>query len=112
MADFAAAVLPAFKEGGESYGLQQRFHVMSHVATLEAMTVVHDTYFDAVIKYNLGNLTGFFTGLAYNAITTKFTEQSNAGIGCPQGVPEEPVFVSPSPSLFPLDCAVDYVGFC
>ncbi|KAF8866364.1 FAD-binding domain-containing protein [Acephala macrosclerotiorum] len=61
-------------------------------ASIEAMNIVHDTFFDAVVKYDLGSLEGFFAGLAWNSITTKFIETSSAGIGCPQGVPEEPVF--------------------
>lgn len=92
MGQFSQAVLPAFKEGGESFGLNQRFHVVSHAATREAMDIVHDTFFDAVIAQNLTSLSEFFVGLAWNAITTKFIEASNSGIGCPQGVPEEPVF--------------------
>lgn len=92
MAAFGQAVLPAFKKGGESYGLHQRFHVVSHAATREAMDIVHDTFFSPVKAQNLGNLTDFFVGLAWNSITTKFIEASNSGIGCPQGVKEEPVF--------------------
>lgn len=92
MAAFAEAVLPAFEAGGESHGLQQRFHVVSHAATREAMDIVHDTYFNAVLSFNLANKTGFFTGLAWNSITTQFISASNSGIGCPQGITEEPVF--------------------
>jgi hypothetical protein len=92
MGQFSQAVLPAFKEGGESYGLNQRFRVVSHAATREAMDIVHDTFFDAVVAYNLTSLKDFFVGLAWNSITTKFIEASNSGIGCPQGVAEEPVF--------------------
>jgi hypothetical protein len=92
MSAFSQAVLPAFREGGESYGLQQRFHVVSHAATREAMDIVHDTFFAYVEKHNLTALSDFFVGLAWNSITTKFIQASNSGIGCPQGVPEEPVF--------------------
>ena len=91
MAEFAELVTPAFKPGGQSYGQQQRFHVMPTVATKEAMTIVHDTYFDAVAA-QLSNVTNFITGLAWNSITTKFIEASNAGIGCPQGVEEVPQY--------------------
>ncbi|CZR57665.1 uncharacterized protein PAC_07554 [Phialocephala subalpina] len=98
--DGKAAIIPvrrsaciiAFKGEGESHGLNQRFHVISHTATLEAMNIVHDNFFDAVKKYDLGSLDGFFVGLAWNSITTKFIETSKAGIRCPRGVPEEPVF--------------------
>ena len=90
MALFAELVTPAFEQGGESWGLQQRFHVMSTQATKEAMEIVHNTYFDAIPE--LVNLTDFFTGLAYNSITTKFIEVSNSGIGCPQGIEEKPLF--------------------
>jgi hypothetical protein len=84
MAAFSEAVLPAFQSRGESHGLQQRFHVVSHAATREAMDIVHDTFFDGTISYNLANKTGFFAGLAWNAITTQFINASNSGIGCPQ----------------------------
>jgi hypothetical protein len=92
MAAFSEAVLPAFQSGGESYGLQQRFHVVSHAATREAMDIVHDTFFDGIASYNLANKTGFIVGLAWNAITTQFINASNSGIGCLQGIDEEPVF--------------------
>ncbi|KAG9239563.1 FAD binding domain-containing protein [Amylocarpus encephaloides] len=92
MSAFAKAVAPAFEEGGESQGLRQRFYVVSHKATREAMDVVHETFFDGVIAHNLTGLSGFFVGLAWNSITTEFIAKSNSGIGCPQGIPEEPVF--------------------
>ncbi|KAH8660740.1 hypothetical protein BGZ60DRAFT_381647 [Tricladium varicosporioides] len=92
MAQFSQAVLPAFQEGGESHGLNQRFHVMSTVATREAIEIVHDTFFDAVDARNLTSLSDFFVGLAWNSITTNFISASNSGEGCPQGVAEEPVF--------------------
>jgi hypothetical protein len=91
MAEFAELVTPAFRPGGQSHGLHQRFHVMSTLATKEAMTIVHDTFFDAVAS-QLSNVTDLLTGLGYNAITTKFIEASNSGIGCPQGVAEIPLF--------------------
>lgn len=90
MAAFAELVTPAFEKGGESHGLQQRFHVISTQATKEAMNIVHDAFFDGA--YKVGNLTDFFVGLAFNSITTKFIEASNSGIGCPQGVEEIPLF--------------------
>ncbi len=92
MAAFSHAVLPAFQPGGESNGLHQRFHVVSHAATKEAMDIVHDTFFDAVITQNLSSLADFFVGLAWNSITTKIIEASNSGTGCPQKVLEEAVF--------------------
>jgi hypothetical protein len=92
MSAFAKAVGPAFKPGGESYGKSQLFHVVPHKPTLEAMTIVHDTFFDAIIAENLTALPDFFVGLAWNSITKKFVEESNKGIGCPQGVAEEPAF--------------------
>lgn len=92
MGAFAQAVLPAFQEGGESHGLNQRFHVVSTVATREAMDIVHDTFYDAVKAEGLAELDDFFVGLAWNSITTSFLEASNSGIGCPQGVVEEPLF--------------------
>lgn len=92
MALFAEEVFPEFEEGGESYGLQQLFHVVPTLATIEAMEIVHDTYFDAVASFGLTNLTGFATGLAWNAITKTFITVSNSGIGCPQGIEEIPLF--------------------
>lgn len=92
MGTFAKAVLPAFQEGGESHGLNQRFHVVSTVATREAMDIVHDTFFDAIKAEGLAELNDFFVGLAWNSITTSFLEASNSGTGCPQGVVEEPLF--------------------
>ena len=92
MAEFAELVFPEFEPGGASYGLQQRFHVVSTAVTREAMDIVHDTYFNAVLSFGLANKTGFITGLAWNAITTQFIAATNNGTGCPQGIPEEPVF--------------------
>ncbi|KAF4626377.1 hypothetical protein G7Y89_g11779 [Cudoniella acicularis] len=92
MGQFSQAVLPAFQKGGESNGLQQNFHVISTKANRQAMDIVHDTFFDAVIAQNLSSLSSFFVGLTWNAITTKFIETSNNGTGCPQGMTEEPVF--------------------
>ena len=90
LARFSQAVGPAFKPGGESYGLQQKFHVTSTKASKEAMEIVHDIYFEAMAQ--LSHLDDFFTGLAFLAITTSFTEAANAGIGMPQGLVNEPVF--------------------
>ncbi|KAH8779364.1 hypothetical protein BGZ57DRAFT_927077 [Hyaloscypha finlandica] len=84
MAAFSKALLPAFQSRGESHGVQQRFHVVSHAATGEAMDIVHDTFFDGIIWYNFANKIGFFAGLAWNAITTQLINASNLGIGCPQ----------------------------
>jgi hypothetical protein len=50
------------------------------------MDIVHETFFDGTISYNLANETGFFVGLAWNAITTQLINASNLGIGCPQRV--------------------------
>jgi hypothetical protein len=82
MAEYAELQRPAFQKGGQSYGYQQRFHVVSIPTTKEAMIIVHDIYFDAAASYKLANLAGFFAGLAYTAITTKFIEASNPGFGC------------------------------
>jgi hypothetical protein len=91
MAAFSKAVLPAFQPGGESNVLQQHFHVVSH-ATREAMDIVHDTFFDGILSYDLANKTEFFAGLAWNSITTQFINASDSVIGCPQSIDEEPVF--------------------
>ncbi|KAL3418745.1 FAD binding domain-containing protein [Phlyctema vagabunda] len=90
MAAFAKAVRPAFQEGGESFALQQRFRVIPTLATREAIEIVHDTFRDAIPQ--VSNLTDFFAGLAWNAITTEFNRASNQGVGCPQGVEEIPLY--------------------
>jgi len=64
MAAFSKALFPAFQSRGESHCVQQRFHVVSHAATGEAMDIVHGTFFDGTVSYNLANKTGFFAGLA------------------------------------------------
>lgn len=86
---FSQAVKPAFEKGGESFGLQQKFYLVAIKADIEAMTIVHDIYFAGIKK--LKDLDKFFTGLAFLAITTSFTEAANAGIGTPQGLANEPV---------------------
>ena len=48
------------------------------------MDIVHDTFFDGIIWYSFANKIGFFTGLAWNAITRQLINASNLGIGCPQ----------------------------
>lgn len=90
LAQYAKLLRPAFGPGGPGYGLRQKFRVVSTAATAEAMNIVHDTYFDAVRSSGIANrLPGFFTGLAFNAITRTFAE---ASAGTPQNIPAEPAF--------------------
>ncbi|KAF2464585.1 FAD-binding domain-containing protein [Lindgomyces ingoldianus] len=90
LAQYGAAVRPAFKPGGESYGLRQKFRVISTKATMEALRIVHDTYIAGLKSSGIANrLPGFFSGLAFNAVTKTFAEKS---AGMPQNVPPEPAF--------------------
>ncbi|KAM0200592.1 hypothetical protein ACHAPQ_007832 [Fusarium lateritium] len=91
LADYGALVRPAFEAGGASHGLRQKFHVVPTLATAEAMSIVHDTYF-AEVKENLSNVTDFFTGLAYNPTTKTMLKAINAKPGALQGVDETPSF--------------------
>lgn len=91
LANYSALVRPAFEPGGESFGLRQKFHVMPTLATPEAMSIVHDTYFAAVQK-QLSNVTDFFTGLAYNPMTKTLFKATNTFPGALQGIDEVPAF--------------------
>ena len=90
LAQYGAAVGPAFKPGGQSHGLNQKFYVVSTKATLEAITIVHDTFFSSLQASGIADrLEGFFTGLAYNCITKSW---ATASAGAPQNMPQRPQF--------------------
>lgn len=59
-------------------------------ATKEAARIVHDNYFDSLAANGLANrAAGFFTGLAFNAVTPTMARQSG---GLPQNIPDEAAF--------------------
>ncbi|KAK4502960.1 hypothetical protein PRZ48_006387 [Zasmidium cellare] len=90
LATYGAGYLSAFRSGGESYGLRQKFRVISAKATKETIQVTHDTYFDVLNSTGIANrVDDFFTGLAFNPVTTKMAEASQ---GSPYGIPVEPAF--------------------
>lgn len=90
LAQYSRAMRSAFKEGGQSYGLRQKFRVVSIKATAEALKTVHDTYFDSLKASGLANrVPEFFSGLAFNVVNRNMAEKS---AGLPQNVPLEPAF--------------------
>ena len=82
VADYGALSRTAFEPGGAANGFRQRFHVYPCKATKETMNIVHDTYFETA-EAMLSNVTGVFTGLAWNPITESFINATNSGIGSP-----------------------------
>ncbi|KAH7122646.1 putative FAD dependent oxidoreductase [Dendryphion nanum] len=90
LAKYGALLAPAFKEGGESHGLRQKFRVVSAKASLEALRIVHDTFFASLAVSGIANRAPhFFAGLAFNCITRTYAE---ASAGLPQNIPIEPAF--------------------
>lgn len=90
LAQYGRAMRSAFKEGGQSYGLRQKFRVVSIKATAESLKIVHDTYFDSLAASGLADrIPDFFTGLAFNVVNRNMAEKS---AGLPQNVPVEPAF--------------------
>lgn len=90
LAQYSRAMRSAFKEGGQSYGLRQKFRVVSIKATAEALKIVHDTYFESLAASGLANrVPEFFSGLAFNVVNRNMAEKS---AGMPQNVPVEPAF--------------------
>lgn len=90
LAQYGRAMRSAFKEGGQSHGLRQKFRVVSIKATAENLRIVHDTYFDSLAASGLANsLPDFFTGLAFNVVNRNMVEKS---AGLPQNIPIEPAF--------------------
>lgn len=90
LAQYGRTMRSAFNEGGQSYGLRQKFRVVSIKATAEALRLVHDTYFDSLAASGLANrVPDFFSGLAFNVLNRNMAEKS---AGLPQNVPLEPAF--------------------
>ncbi|KAF3045592.1 hypothetical protein E8E12_010349 [Didymella heteroderae] len=90
LAQYGRAIRSAFKEGGQSHGLRQKFRIVSIKATAEALKIVHDTYFDSLKASGLANMVPeFFTGLAFNMVNRNLAEKS---AGLPQKIPLEPAF--------------------
>ncbi|KAL1610485.1 hypothetical protein SLS60_002153 [Paraconiothyrium brasiliense] len=90
LAQYGTAMRPAFQPGGQSYGLNQKFHVVSTKATLKAVSIVHDTYFSSLQASGMADrLPGFFSGLAWNCITKSWAAASQ---GAPQNMPQGPQF--------------------
>ena len=90
LAQYSRAMRSAFKEGGQSYGLRQKFRVVSIKATAEALAIVHDTYFASLVASGLANrVPDFFSGLAFNVVNLNMAQQS---AGLPQNLPLEPAF--------------------
>lgn len=90
LAQYSRAMRSAFKEGGQSHGLRQKFRVVSIKATAPALKIVHDTYFHSLSASELANkVPDFFSGLAFNVVNRNMAERS---AGLPQNVPLEPAF--------------------
>lgn len=90
LAQYSRAMRSAFKEGGQSYGLRQKFRVVSIKATTVALKTVHDTYFDSLKASGLANrVPEFYSSLAFNVVNRNMAEKS---AGLPQNVPLEPAF--------------------
>ncbi|KAF3047815.1 hypothetical protein E8E11_006500 [Didymella keratinophila] len=90
LAQYGRAIRSAFKEGGQSHRLRQKFRVVSIKATTEALKTMHDTYFESLKASGLANkVPDFFTGLAFNVVNRNLAEKS---AGLPQNIPLEPAF--------------------
>lgn len=90
LAQYGRAIRSAFKDGGQSHGLRQKFRVVSIKATAEALRIMHDTYFDSLKASGLANkVPEFFTGLAFNVVNRNMVEKSS---GLPQNIPLESAF--------------------
>ena len=90
LATYGSGATPAFKAGGESYGLRQKFRVINAKATNETIKIIHDTYFDVLNSTGIANrVDQFFTGLAFNPVTTRMAEACK---GSPYDIPIEAAF--------------------
>lgn len=90
LATHGSGATPAFKAGGESYGLRQKFRVINAKATSETIKIIHDTYFEVLNFTGIANrVDQFFTGLAFNPVTTRMAEACKAS---PYDIPIEPAF--------------------
>lgn len=90
LAQYGRAMRSAFREGGQSHGLRQKFRVVSMKATAENLAIAHDTFFDSLAASNLANkVPEFFAGLDFNIVNREMVERS---AGLPQNIPLEPTF--------------------
>lgn len=90
LAETARLLRPAFEVGGAGHGFRQKFRVVPIKATKEAARIVHDNFFNTLAANGLANRApGFFTGLAFNAVTPTMARQS---AGLPQNIPDEAAF--------------------
>lgn len=90
LAETARLLRPAFEAGGPGHGFRQKFRVVPIKATKEAARIVHDNFFNTLAANGLANRApGFFTGLAFNAVTPTMARQS---AGLPQNIPDEAAF--------------------
>lgn len=90
LAETARLLRPAFQPGGPGHGFRQKFRVVPIKATKEAARIVHDNFFDSLAANGLADrVPGFFTGLAYNAVTPTMARES---AGLPQNIPQEAAF--------------------
>lgn len=77
LAAYSKLLRPAFQGGGPGHGFRQRFHIVAHKSTREAMDIVHDTWFALLRSTDIANhVPGFFAGLAFNTVSKAFTEHS------------------------------------
>lgn len=90
LAENAKLLRPAFQTGGPGHGFRQKFRVVPCKATKEAARIVHDNFFNTLAANGLANRApGFFTGLAFNAVTPTMARES---AGLPQNIPQEAAF--------------------
>lgn len=90
LAQTASLLRPALQPGGPGYGFRQKFRVVPIKATKEAARTVHDKFFDSLAANGLADRApGFFTGLAYNAVTPTM---ARASAGLPRDLPQEAAF--------------------
>lgn len=90
LATYGSGATPAFKAGGESYGLRQKFRVINAKANKDTIRIIHDTYFEVLNSTGIANrIDQFFTGLAFNPVTTRLAEACK---GSPYDIPIEPAF--------------------
>ncbi|KAF7191854.1 Bifunctional solanapyrone synthase, partial [Pseudocercospora fuligena] len=77
LATYGALTRAQFEPGGASFGMRQKFHVISAKATMEAIAIIHDTYFSALQCSGLANrVEGWLSDLAFNPMTKRSIETS------------------------------------
>lgn len=89
LGQYSKQVRPPFEEGGQSYGLRQRFHLLPIMAKREAMQLVHDSYFEAA-QLQFRDVEKGVIGMAFNPITTQLLAASNKRPGSLQGLDQQP----------------------